>query len=76
MQDSLVLMNLYSVHMEETYWIDPEVFRPERHLDADGLKFVKSERLMPFGAGNLFNRALKERSRFTNISKRQVNGCV
>lgn len=48
---SLVMINLYSVQMDETYWADPEVFRPERHLDADGLKVKKSERLMSFGLG-------------------------
>lgn len=52
LQGSLVMINLYSVQMDETYWADPEVFRPERHLDADGLKVKKSERLMSFGLGN------------------------
>ncbi|XP_057381565.1 methyl farnesoate epoxidase-like [Daphnia carinata] len=50
-KDTLVLINVYSTHMDETYWVDPEVFRPERHLDADGLKLKKSERLIPFGLG-------------------------
>lgn len=48
---SLVLINLYSVNMDETYWTDPQVFRPERHLDSDGSLLKKSERFMPFGLG-------------------------
>ena len=36
--------------MEESYWKDPEIFRPERHLNDDG-KLVKTDHLLPFGAG-------------------------
>lgn len=49
---SLVLANIYSVNMDETYWTDPHEFRPERHLDAEGLRFIKSEHVMPFGSGD------------------------
>ena len=37
--------------MEEAYWKDSQVFRPERHLDADG-KLIKSDHVMAFGSGN------------------------
>ena len=49
-QGSIVTMNLYSMHNDETYWKDPQVFRPERHLDSDG-KIIKSDHFLPFGAG-------------------------
>ena len=44
-------MNIYTVHLDETYWCDPEVFRPERHLNADGTSVVKTDHFLPFGAG-------------------------
>jgi len=37
--------------MEKDYWGDPECFRPERFLDANG-SLIKHERLIPFGIGN------------------------
>ena len=46
-----MLINLYSVHSEVAFWTDPDVFRPERHLDANG-KLIKSSHLLPFGVGN------------------------
>lgn len=36
--------------MDQSYWTDPEVFRPERHLNSSG-KLVKSDHFMPFGGG-------------------------
>jgi methyl farnesoate epoxidase/farnesoate epoxidase len=38
--------------MDKKYWGDPEAFRPERFLDSNG-KFVKPERVIPFGFGKL-----------------------
>lgn len=46
-------MNLYSVHLDENYWTDPEVFRPERHLNADHTSVVKTDHFLPFGAGKI-----------------------
>ncbi|XP_046656383.1 methyl farnesoate epoxidase-like isoform X2 [Daphnia pulicaria] len=48
---SIVQINLYSVHLDEKYWNDPEEFQPERHLSADGTTVIKSDRILPFGAG-------------------------
>jgi cytochrome P450 len=48
---SIVQINLYSVHLDENYWNDPEEFQPERHLSADGTTVIKSDRILPFGAG-------------------------
>jgi len=49
-KDSIVFNHLHSAHKDPEYWGDPEVFRPERFLTADG-KFKKDEQLMPFGTG-------------------------
>ena len=38
--------------MDETKWApDPEIFRPERHLNAEGTQVIKSDYIIPFGAG-------------------------
>ncbi|KAK8744995.1 hypothetical protein OTU49_000394 [Cherax quadricarinatus] len=47
---TVVLNNLYSVHMDPGYWGDPETFRPERFINHDG-SFRKDERVIPFGKG-------------------------
>ncbi|XP_065738859.1 vitamin D 25-hydroxylase isoform X2 [Phocoena phocoena] len=45
-----VITNLYSVHFDEKYWRDPEVFYPDRFLDSSGY-FAKKEALVPFSLG-------------------------
>ncbi|KAM9302109.1 vitamin D 25-hydroxylase [Gastrophryne carolinensis] len=45
-----VITNLYSVHFDEKYWSNPEIFCPERFLDANGL-FTKKEAFVPFSLG-------------------------
>ena len=50
---SLMLMHLDAVHMEPAYWGDPESFRPERFINADGT-FRRDERVIPFGVGKRF----------------------
>jgi len=50
LQNTLVMINLASVHLDKSHFVDPEAFRPERFIDAHG-KFVKSEKLIPFGFG-------------------------
>ncbi|CAG7719586.1 unnamed protein product [Allacma fusca] len=47
---SIILLNLYDVHMDPAFWGDPEVFRPERFLDEDR-NVCNTERLMPFSLG-------------------------
>ncbi|KAK4014855.1 hypothetical protein OUZ56_027365 [Daphnia magna] len=50
-QGSLVSLNLHAVFQDSKYWKDPEVFRPERHLNDDGSKVIKSDHFYPFGLG-------------------------
>lgn len=45
-----MLMSMWSVHYDKEHWGDPEVFRPERHLDDDG-KLIIDEWFLPFGLG-------------------------
>ena len=49
-KDSIVVPNIWEVHHDKETWGDPETFRPERFLSAEG-KFVKNERVMPFSLG-------------------------
>ena len=52
-KDTFVYAHLQEVHMDAEYWGDPEAFRPERFLTADG-GVRHDERLIPFGVGKRF----------------------
>lgn len=49
-KDTIALVSLYSMHMDEAYWKDPYSFRPERFLDEHG-HFIYHENFLPFGLG-------------------------
>ncbi|XP_030056904.1 vitamin D 25-hydroxylase isoform X2 [Microcaecilia unicolor] len=49
-KDTTVITNLYSVHYDEKYWHDPDIFYPERFLNSSG-QFVKKEAFIPFSLG-------------------------
>lgn len=49
-KNTTILIGLRTVHMDTEFWKDPEVFRPERFLDAN-MKIKSVERFVPFGAG-------------------------
>ncbi|KAK2156658.1 hypothetical protein LSH36_208g04093 [Paralvinella palmiformis] len=48
-KDTLIIPNMYSVHMNPELWPEPEKFKPERFLDSDN-KIDKKE-LIPFSLG-------------------------
>lgn len=54
LQNTTVLYSIYSVHMDKEYWGDPNIFRPERFLNADG-KIEHEERILTFGYGMSFH---------------------
>lgn len=49
-KDTVVLINIHSIHHDKKHWGDPEVFRPERFLNARG-KTQPDEHLINFGLG-------------------------
>jgi len=62
---SCVLFNMHPVFTDKSYWGDPEVFRPDRFLDAD-MNIVNTERMVPFGFGSriCFGESLARNSIF------------
>uniref|UniRef100_H2Z8V6 Uncharacterized protein n=1 Tax=Ciona savignyi TaxID=51511 RepID=H2Z8V6_CIOSA len=42
--------NLWAVHNDPVVWDEPNKFKPERHLDADG-NFVQLKHVIPFSVG-------------------------
>ncbi|XP_014283057.1 methyl farnesoate epoxidase [Halyomorpha halys] len=81
-KDSIVLANLYSLHMDKDYWGDPENFRPERFIDENGA-IIQHDNFIPFGLGKrrcmgealakttifLFLTSLMQKFRFRPISQ-------
>ena len=49
---SVVLANIWYLHMDESYWGDPYVFRPERWLDPHNpARVLQHSNFMPFSLG-------------------------
>jgi len=46
---TMVIPNMYSVHMNPELWPEPEKFKPERFLDSDGN--IDQKELIPFSVG-------------------------
>ncbi|XP_033223161.1 methyl farnesoate epoxidase-like [Belonocnema kinseyi] len=49
-EDTVILPDFHSVHNDETYWENPEEFRPERFLDENN-QFRQNHAAIPFGIG-------------------------
>ncbi|XP_078614462.1 cytochrome P450 2U1-like [Branchiostoma floridae x Branchiostoma japonicum] len=47
----VIVINLWSVHMDPRLFPEPDTFQPNRFLDNDG-NFVPRETLIPFGIGH------------------------
>lgn len=78
-KDSVTLVSLYSMNMDEEYWKDPHVFRPERFLNENGQLIQHSEQFIPFGLGEIRsinrNRATQNQLLlFASIGKRRCVG--
>ncbi|XP_019642654.1 PREDICTED: cytochrome P450 2U1-like [Branchiostoma belcheri] len=50
-RETMIFVNLWSVHMDPELFPEPDSFRPERFLDQDG-NFAKHEALIPFSIGH------------------------
>ncbi|XP_074653668.1 cytochrome P450 1A4-like [Tubulanus polymorphus] len=50
-KDSQVWANLYACHHDSRVWDDPESFKPERFIHADGKLVARPKSWLPFGAG-------------------------
>lgn len=46
-----IITSLYALHSDENVWKDPENFRPERFLGANGKLCLSLDKSLPFGAG-------------------------
>lgn len=67
-----VFYNLYAIHHDERYWIDPEEFKPERWLDENG-KYIPGAHapFLPFSAGKrvCFGEALAKMELFLVLAQ-------
>ena len=52
-KNSIILSNIWAVHMDPHLWKDPEDFRPERFLNENG-EMDRKEYLVPFSMGQSF----------------------
>ena len=51
-RDTVVMVNLHSVHHDKDYWGNPEEFQPDRFLTKERtLDVERSNRVIPFGVG-------------------------
>ncbi|XP_049828789.1 methyl farnesoate epoxidase-like [Schistocerca gregaria] len=49
-ENTVVLLNIWSLHMDKDHWGDPEVYRPERFITETG-QFREDDAFLPFGLG-------------------------
>lgn len=66
--NTTVLMGLETINMDRDYWVDPDIFRPERFLDANN-KICNTDRLVAFGQGKrrCLGEALARAALFTYL---------
>ncbi|XP_062592220.1 cytochrome P450 2J4-like [Saccostrea cucullata] len=52
-KDTIIIANLYSAHIDEKYWEEPQKFKPERFLNEDG-SLRRRDAFVPFSTGPRF----------------------
>lgn len=57
-KNTIALVSLYSMNMDEEYWCDPHAFRPERFLNENNELLLHSEQFIPFGQGESVDNTL------------------
>ena len=48
--DTVIIPDIYSIHMDPDLWENPEEFRPERFIDVEG-KIQRPAHFIPFSIG-------------------------
>jgi cytochrome P450 len=48
---TIVTAQTPTIHIDPVYFDDPDCFRPERFIDANSGKFIKSDKVLPFSIG-------------------------
>ena len=46
-----IVLNMHAIHHDPDNFANPNQFKPERFLSDDGLKFTRSDKVIPFGHG-------------------------
>ena len=50
--DTVIIPDIYSIHMDPDLWEAPEEFRPERFIDVEG-KIQRPAHFIPFSIGEI-----------------------
>jgi len=48
---TVAVLNTYSMHLSDTLWDEPHVFKPERFLDSKTGTVINAHKILPFGLG-------------------------
>uniref|UniRef100_F6UFN6 Uncharacterized protein n=1 Tax=Ciona intestinalis TaxID=7719 RepID=F6UFN6_CIOIN len=68
-KDSIILTNTWGIQNNPKFWVDPDTFKPQRHIDDLG-KFIKSPNVIPFNIGtrNCLGQQLAKMELFITIA--------
>ncbi|GBN35263.1 Cytochrome P450 2U1 [Araneus ventricosus] len=69
-----IAANLWALHRDPNYWDNPEKFRPERFLTADGTKLIKQpQSYAPFSVGFKEGKFLSDPTVLDGTAQSQAN---
>lgn len=72
-KNTTIAINAWALHFDEDEWVDPQVFNPERFLDAGGkpIQVAGVKSFLPFGAGrrSCVGEALARQQLFVILSQ-------